>query len=272
MKTRVISGIAVAIVLIGTMLAGGYILGITLLVASLIAYYELSKACGIHTTKINALELPAYIGIVTLYALIVTGVEATMPVLVHMLLILFILAELGVYVFTFPKYKAPQVMAAVFCALYAPLMLAFVAKIRALDAGIYFVILVLCASSVSDVFAYFVGVTLGKHKLAPVLSPKKSIEGAVGGVFGAVLVSAIYAYLITLMGVGDMSWVWKFAIVGGAGSIISQIGDLAASAIKRNHDIKDYGHLIPGHGGIMDRVDSIIVTAPLIYYLLLFLG
>ncbi len=272
MKTRVISGIAVAVVLIGTMLAGGYVLGIALLAASLIAYYELSKACGIHTDRINALEVPAYIGIIALYVMMMTGVEASMPVANHILLVLFILAELGVYVFTFPKYKADQVMAAVFCALYAPMMLSFVMKIRGLDAGIYLVILVLCASSVSDVFAYFVGVSVGKHKLAPVLSPKKSVEGAVGGVAGAVLVSALYAYLLTLISVGDMSWIWKFAIVGGAGSVISQIGDLAASAIKRNHDIKDYGNLIPGHGGIMDRVDSIIVTAPLIYYLLLFLG
>ena len=111
----------------------------------------------------------------------------------------------------------------------------------------------------------------GKHKLAPVLSPKKSIEGAVGGVAGAALLGLAYGLVLgTHMEEFDNPVV-ACAISCAIAAVISQIGDLAASAIKRNHDIKDYGHLIPGHGGILDRFDSMIFTAPAIYFALTFL-
>ena len=101
---------------------------------------------------------------------------------------------------------------------------------------------------------------IGKHKMAPVLSPKKSVEGAVGGVAGAALLGMIYAWATG----GKMT---EYAVICAAGALISMVGDLAASAIKRNQGIKDYGKLIPGHGGILDRFDSVIFTAPVIYYL-----
>ena len=107
----------------------------------------------------------------------------------------------------------------------------------------------------------------GKHKLAPVLSPKKSIEGAVGGVAGAALVGLVYAVIIGKLGISQRELLWVFPVISAIGAVISQVGDLAASAIKRNFGIKDYGRLIPGHGGIMDRFDSVVFTAPMIYYL-----
>ena len=110
------------------------------------------------------------------------------------------------------------------------------------------------------------GMLIGKHKMAPKLSPKKSVEGGIGGIAGAALIAVLYALAINHWGNAGVS-VASFAIIGAAGGAISQIGDLAASAIKRNHDIKDYGKLIPGHGGILDRFDSIIFTAPIIFYL-----
>ena len=100
--------------------------------------------------------------------------------------------------------------------------------------------------------------------MSPVLSPKKSVEGAVGGVVGAALLGAIYAAVVQ----GPML---EYAVICAIGALISMVGDLAASAIKRNHNIKDYGTLIPGHGGIMDRFDSVIFTAPVIYYLSMFM-
>ena len=96
--------------------------------------------------------------------------------------------------------------------------------------------------------------------MAPVLSPKKSVEGAVGGVVGAALLGAVYAVIVK-------TGILEYALICAAGALISMVGDLAASAIKRNQEIKDYGTLIPGHGGIMDRFDSVIFTAPVIYYL-----
>ena len=111
-----------------------------------------------------------------------------------------------------------------------------------------------------DTCAYCVGMLIGKHKMAPVLSPKKSIEGAVGGVVGAALLGVAYAAVLH----NDMI---AYAIICAVGALISMVGDLAASAIKRNQGIKDYGKLIPGHGGILDRFDSVIFTAPIIYFL-----
>ena len=108
---------------------------------------------------------------------------------------------------------------------------------------------------------------MGKHKMAPVLSPKKSVEGGIGGVVGAALLGAIYAIAINRFAPAANADALQYALICGIGGMISQVGDLAASAIKRNHDIKDYGKLIPGHGGILDRFDSVIITAPIIYYM-----
>ena len=123
----------------------------------------------------------------------------------------------------------------------------------------------------SDTCAYVVGRLFGKHKLAPVLSPKKSVEGAIGGVLGSALIGVIFGLIMSNYTGKSENLIVIFAVIGGLGSVISQIGDLAASGIKRNYDIKDYGHLIPGHGGILDRYDSMIITAPIVYFLSLYL-
>ena len=172
-----------------------------------------------------------------------------------------------VYVFRFPVYKAQQVMTAFFCAFYPCVLFSFVYLTRELTHGIYLVWFIFISSWICDTCAYLSGMALGRHKLAPVLSPKKSVEGAVGGTVGSALVGALFAWIFLLPVRKDVSVVWVAAVICAAGAVISQVGDLAASAIKRNHEIKDYGKLIPGHGGIMDRFDSVLFTAPIIYYL-----
>ena len=107
--------------------------------------------------------------------------------------------------------------------------------------------------------------------MSPKLSPNKSIEGAVGGVAGAFLLTALYAAIFKAqMGISSQE-ILILAVISAVGGLISMIGDLTASAIKRNYDIKDYGRLIPGHGGILDRFDSMIITAPIIFYLAFYL-
>jgi len=174
---------------------------------------------------------------------------------------------LFLYVFRFPRIHATQVMAVFFSLVYAPVMFSFVYLTRNLEYGIYFVWVIFISSWISDTFAYIVGMLLGKHPLAPVLSPKKSVEGSIGGIIGSVVCGGLFGFILAENVIGGQNVTWVFALIGGIGSIISQIGDLAASAIKRNYEIKDYGKLIPGHGGIMDRFDSVIVTAPMIYFL-----
>jgi phosphatidate cytidylyltransferase len=120
-----------------------------------------------------------------------------------------------------------------------------------------------------DTFAYYTGRAFGKRKLCPEVSPKKTIEGSIGGIIGSIVGVILWGYLNL-----DINFVWyRLALLGIAGGIISQIGDLSASLIKRYVGIKDYGNIMPGHGGILDRFDSILFTAPVVYYYIsLFLG
>lgn len=124
--------------------------------------------------------------------------------------------------------------------------------------------LVVIAAFGSDIMAYFTGYFLGKHKMAPNLSPKKTIEGAVGGVVGSAVLCGIFGYFFypTMM--------VHCMIIGVLGGMVAEAGDLTASMFKRGMGIKDYGHLIPGHGGIMDRFDSVIFVAPAVCYYILF--
>ncbi len=120
--------------------------------------------------------------------------------------------------------------------------------------------LVFITAFVTDTCAYFSGYLFGKHKLWPEISPKKTIEGAVGGTIGSIVVSALFGYFMA----SDL--MIHYIIIGFIGSIAGQTGDLTASAFKRRLGIKDFGTMIPGHGGILDRFDSILLTAPIIYY------
>lgn len=272
MATRVVSGIALVVLALVTILAGKGILLGTLLIISLIAFIELCKATGIHgeDKKFNGIEWVGLCGIVIYYALIYwMNISENKNGHVYMMLsiILILMAFMFVYVFSFPKYHAGQIMAAFFSVVYAPVMLSCIYLTRSLEHGIYLVWMIFISSWICDTCAYFAGVTLGKHKLSPKLSPKKSIEGSIGGILGSAVVGAIFAYFVVDKVVNEQQITLIFAMISAIGAIISQVGDLAASGIKRNHNIKDYGKLIPGHGGIMDRFDSVIFTAPIIYLL-----
>ena len=177
-----------------------------------------------------------------------------------------------VYVFSYPKYHTEQMLAAFFGVFYVSVMLSYVYQTRMLPGGAYIVWLIFLCSWGCDTCAYCAGMLFGRHKLAPVLSPKKSIEGAIGGMVGAALLGAFYGAVFGthMEEVGNP--VIACCAACAIAAVISQIGDLAASAIKRNHDIKDYGNLIPGHGGILDRFDSMIFTAPAIYFAITFMG
>lgn len=264
--TRLFSSVILVVIALVTLLQGGYLLAALLLLISLIAYYELCKACKIHSEgqRINAPEAVGYLGIICYYAAAVLTDSMTFQLLC---ILIVLVAYMFVYVFAFPKYHASEIMSAFFNFVYAPVMFSFIYLTRELQNGIYIVWMIFISSWICDSCAYLSGMLLGKHKLAPKLSPKKSVEGAIGGILGSALVGGLYGYIVVEKVVEGQEITWIFVIISMIGAIISQIGDLAASAIKRNHEIKDYGHLIPGHGGIMDRFDSVIFTAPMIYTL-----
>ncbi len=268
-KTRLLSGILLIIVALVTIISGGPILFITLLIVSLIGMSELYKILGIQNKLLGAI---GYCTAIVYYGMIYMGKGDFFT----LLSICFLILVMMVYVFAFPTYQSNQVMMTYFGVYYVAVMLSYVYQTRMLHQetttqGMYLVWLVFISSWGCDTCAYCVGMLLGKHKMAPKLSPKKSIEGGIGGVVGAALLGALYALIINLIvGTSDIS-IASYALICGIGGMISQVGDLSASAIKRNHEIKDYGKLIPGHGGILDRFDSVIFTAPVIYYLSVFL-
>ena len=261
-KTRLLSGIVLVAVALLTIISGGYVLFFTLLGISLIGMQELYKVMKVREDHFNALEIAGYLGAVIYYVLMSLDFEkyGMMGVIISFMMFMF------VYVFTYPKFKADQVMPAFFGVVYVAVMLSFIYLTRNLPDGKFLVWLIFLCSWGCDTCAYCVGMLIGKHKLAPILSPKKSIEGGIGGIVGAALLGAIFAAAMNHFA-GAQANVLHYAIICGAGGAISQIGDLAASAIKRYHNIKDYGKLIPGHGGILDRFDSVIFTAPAIYFL-----
>ena len=254
-KTRLISGIVLVLIALLTICTGNIVLFMTLLAVSLIGTQELYKAMKVREEHFTLLEIAGYIGIIGYYLCLLLTPEYQLMELIGALVLL-----MFVYVFTFPKYHAEQIMAAMFGIIYVGVMLSFIYQTRCLDGGAYHVWLIFISSWGCDTCAYWVGIMMGKHKMTPELSPKKTKEGAVGGILGAALLGAIY-------GAVTGGTVWAYALICAVGGMISMIGDLSASAIKRNQGIKDYGDLIPGHGGILDRFDSVIFTAPNIYFL-----
>lgn len=148
---------------------------------------------------------------------------------------------------------------------YITFFIMFLSLIRGLENGLYILGYTILIAWSTDIFAYLVGKKWGKHKFSKV-SPKKTIEGCIGGVIGAVIISIIYVYIVNIYINLDISYIyfWNIA-VSAILSIISQIGDFTASSIKRFADVKDYGNLLPGHGGMLDRIDSVIFIAPFIY-------
>ena len=265
-KTRLLSSIILVIIALITILGGGWYLAVILWLISLVAFRELCQACRIidSTGKGRSLERLGF-GFITLYYLAMAGWKN--PLYMIMAVLLALIGFLFVYVFAFPQIHASQVMSAYFSFVYAPVMFSFIYMTRELGYGLYFVWMIFISSWISDTFAYIFGMLFGKHRLAPVLSPKKSVEGSVAGIIGSALCGGLFGFFLVEQVIHEQDVTLVFAIIGGIGSMISQIGDLAASAIKRNYEIKDYGKLIPGHGGIMDRFDSVIVTAPMIYFL-----
>ena len=257
---RLGSGIVLVIVMLVLLIAGGSLLWLGMLAVSMIGVYELNRVFGIEAA------LPGYavwMATVIWYALLRVPISWDAMLFVSGYLIVL----LGLFVFRYPAYGTQQIVAAFFGFFYVALMLSYIYRTRELPGGQYLVWLILLCSWGSDTCAYCVGMLFGRHKMTPLLSPKKSIEGAVGGVTGAMLLTGIYGVVfadrLALSGEG----IFLLSGIAGAGALVSMVGDLAASAIKRNFGIKDYGRLIPGHGGILDRFDSVIITAPIIYYL-----
>ena len=259
-KTRLISGAILVLLALVVIIAGGNVLLFSTLAISLVGMFELYRVFQIEK---SILAIITYIIAILYYCNLNWGWFADSM----MITMLLIIALMFAYVFTYPKFEAKQLMVAFFGLFYVAIMLSYVYQIRMLENGVYLAFLIFICSWGADTCAYCVGMLIGKHKMAPVLSPKKSIEGAVGGVLGTALLTVIYLSIFRSQMNISGTTIAILAVISAVAAFISMVGDLTASAIKRNYDIKDYGKLIPGHGGILDRFDSMIITAPIIFYL-----
>lgn len=252
---RTISGAVLLALIIATGAVGGDVLLLGVAFISVIGMREFYNAAGITGRPFSLIELAGYAGALGYFAVLRFAPEG------------FILPELAgscallllIYVVTFPEYKTENITGAFFGLFYVAVMLSFIYLTRCRFKGNIEIWLIYITSWGADTCAYLAGMAFGKHKMTKKLSPKKSVEGAVGGVLGSVLLGLIFAAVFKQPKL-------VYVLICLVSAVLSMIGDLAASAIKRKADIKDYGKLIPGHGGILDRFDSVIFTAPVIYF------
>lgn len=270
MKARVIFGVAGFIaVLLALYVFPSIVLEIAVAALCLFATYE---ALGPTRLVHNRLELLLCL-LVSLGLAVghFTVLPVSMSAVVQGLIFVLLVGSFAIELKFHDSMNVSQVSWGFFGALVVPYLMLSLLRIFQMDfqpvgntdfqVGQFIVLLPLLAAWGADTCALFAGMLFGKHKLAPVVSPKKTVEGAVGGVIGgAVLVLLAVLVMNALMGL-DMP-VWAALVLGGAGAVLGEIGDLSFSIIKRQTGIKDYGHIFPGHGGVLDRFDSVLFVAP----------
>ncbi len=266
MKTRVISALIGVPLLLAIIYLGGIYMYIATTLLSIVGYFEFTKA---NEGKILNSAILTAIFIPFLFLIAYTENFIMLPLFFCILII----SNMAYLVIFNSKETIDNIVINIFAFLYVPVSFMFIAYIRDFDNGVYFIIPIFLTAFMSDTFAYFVGKSMGKHKLAPVLSPKKTVEGSVGGIVGAGFIMALYAnfFFEKIGGIfpsaSKTTIIIIFLVFGLIGGGISQIGDLFASAIKRYRNVKDYGKIMPGHGGVLDRFDSVIILSFVFYAL-----
>ncbi len=256
MKTRIVSAL-ILLPLLGAVVAGGTVLKITGFIISVIMLYEL-----FHAFKKIDIEPVLTIGIVSCTALyIIDHYGASGDYYMSWIFLTMFLCT--VYSLVSKNHNVLDSVVTFFGVFYVVFLPYHVIIFDDLIGFESYIWLIFTSAFITDSAAYFSGMLFGKHKLMPEVSPKKTIEGAIGGVVGSLVSAGIIGYFV------DSSMIVHFIIIGTLGSLAGQMGDLIASAIKRKLEIKDFSNLIPGHGGVLDRFDSVLFTAPVVYYYVL---
>lgn len=265
MKQRIITALCMLPLILFIYWGDIPLLCITFLL-SVIAIYEFYK--GFEQIGYKPSYVVAYISLACLYAIMIWGeyISENEPIVYAHLLCMWIsgTVSIGLFIGLFRKGNPiEEGMIMIIADLYIGFFFAHIPLITRIFGFGNLVWLVFIVALGSDIFAYFVGTAIGKHKLCPDISPKKTVEGCIGGLVGASLLSIVFAAFVYPDLIIDC------ALIGFFGGAISQCGDLIASMFKRRMGIKDYGKIFPGHGGILDRFDSVLLLAPFIYYYIL---
>lgn len=260
MKTRVITGIVLGCILIPVFIVDGMLFQLLMLLLTLGGTFEMFRLYN------KKEELPLYVGAIYIissgvfYTVIMQYFNGSMMVewvLLALMLLLILAGLLLVFVESFHSDRFGQMMVSI---LYPAIGFAAIYALRTID--LYTIGFLFLITIATDIFAYIVGINFGKHRLAVKISPKKSIEGSIGGTVSATVFTMIYIYAFNLSSVANIpvqfGWMLLLIVII---SIIGQVGDLVASKLKRHVGIKDFSQIFPGHGGILDRFDSAVFAA-----------
>ncbi len=270
MKERVISGAVLLIVMV-LVFWGIYtpVFGVFFSLLSAIACFEILRVANVKNKEVIALSV-AFSFLVPLY------IEYGFKIPFGIAILIYIFALLIIMLANHENTKFEHIAVAIYSSVFVSFCFSTFVLVRDLykmypqsinkEHALFFVLMGVSCSWLTDTCAYFVGVKFGKHKMTPVISPKKSVEGAVGGVVGCLALNMLILYLFNtyVFDAEQISYL-MFAPISIVLSGASMCGDLIASVIKRNYGAKDYGKLIPGHGGIMDRFDSCVFVMPILY-------
>ena len=271
MKTRTITSVFILLVMVPIILLSKFIIyPIALSALAVMATFEILRALGVE--KNWYLSIPAYIlaGVFPFASYFVTAQSSfTYLLTIAALIYIYMIYTMGVSVFSKGQTTFKTISEVLLSVTYVVVSFTSLSMIRYIDKeiGLYKLILVFIVSWVCDAMAYVVGSLIGKHKLIPEISPKKTVEGAIGGVVSAIAAYMLYGLVLDLAIPNvEVNYI-VLAVFGLVLAVVSQLGDLIASLIKREHNIKDYGKLLPGHGGIMDRFDSIMAVSTILLIL-----
>lgn len=240
-------------------LGNQYVIGIAVLIASIISMYEYFEA----VKKVSKpIQWVGYLANIYIIGAMFLETEKLLHLVALSIPIIMLILFLNV-IFTDMKITFKDVAYTLVGIMYVPFFFMFLELIRKIENGKILFAYTFVVSWSTDIFAYLIGKHFGKHKFSKI-SPKKSIEGCVAGAIGAVIISVIY------MVISNKFWGTEFsygmiALISLGLSLLSQVGDFVASSVKRFVDVKDYGNLLPGHGGMLDRLDSLIFIAPFLY-------
>lgn len=259
---RVISALIAIPLLVFFTISGGVIFKAGIIFITAVALYEYINVYKNTSSKVIVSALG--LGFITFYYLIITkGIDSALPITLFVVIIC-----MAAPIFN-SKYNVVSSNITITGFVYIVCFFSLLILIRDRLHGSALIWLVFIIAWCSDTMAYYIGKNFGKHKLSPLVSPKKTIEGSLGGVLGSIIGLLIWGYFNQKI---SFEW-YQLILLGIFGSMISQIGDLSASLIKRYIGVKDYGNIMPGHGGILDRFDSILFVAPVVYYyIVIFIG
>lgn len=259
------------------LLLGGTYLRVLIAILSLLGMYEFYKV--IKSKEINPISIVGYIMCIIYYIILNNNMDFKYTILIFTfaVFIMFCIPTLNT------KYNFIDISVTMLGFIYIAVFFSFIVLVNIkkttimnnnVEIGKYFVWIIFISSWLCDTAAYYTGKHLGKHKLCPKVSPNKTVEGSIGGILGSIVSCIIFGQLINMYGTNMYLLhinLFNYVMIGLLCGIFSQFGDLAASSIKRHVNVKDFSNLIPGHGGILDRFDSILFSSVVVYYYLSFI-